>query len=134
MILRSPTPAIELYAWHAATIAGWHPLTPVGEPCCGWFKRRLIKDGIFVPARIWLEQDVDETTGELMDDERLLCEVAGERRDALDEWTWLCGHPISKAEFDYMAATMAWAAWHAPSTPEANPKRPLNALTTPIRF
>lgn len=133
-MIRRPTPLTELYAWHSAILAGHRPLTPVGEPQPGWFKRRLIKGGVFVPARIWLEQEIDEITGELMADERLLCEVAGERRDPDEEWTWLAGHPISEAEFDYMTATRSWAAWHAPNAPEANPRRALNHLTTPIRF
>jgi hypothetical protein len=123
MILRAPTPAAELYAWHTAITAGWHPLTPVGEPQVGWFKRRLIKNGIYVPARIWLEQDIDETTGELMDDERLLCEVAGERRDPLDEWTWLCG--IRSARQSLTTWPPRWLGLHG--TPRTPPRPTRNA-------
>jgi hypothetical protein len=53
-----------------------------------------------VPARIWLEQDVDPETGELAGDEVFRCEVDGERRSATGQWTWLASNPISRDAYE----------------------------------
>lgn len=131
--MRVPTPRAAAYAWHANALLGvygeWMPATD--EPQCGFFKRRLVKDGPFVPARIWLNQPVDDETGELCDDETLQCEVNGAYADAHEQWTWLAGNPISEAEYKYLAATVQWSAWHAPHEPMANPRQPVDWLTVP---
>lgn len=129
-MIRQPTPHATAYAWHTAALAGDEPVT-TDEPQAGWFKRRLVKGGPFVPARIWLEQPVDLGSGELIDDERLLCEVNGAMDDAAEQWPWLCGNPISRAEFDYLTASLAWSAQHAPDEPRANPRQPIDWLKVP---
>ncbi len=118
--MRTPTSPEAALAWHAAALAArtdWQRknLTPVGvneDPQAGWFKRRLIKNGPWVPARIWLDQEVED--GELLAPERVLCEVDGQRRDALDQWLWLCQEPISEREFIYLTRLRAWQRVNAP--------------------
>lgn len=127
--MRTPTPLAEALAWHTAAMAGHEPDT-TEEPRCGWFKRKLVKHGPLVPARIWLDQEIDEA-GELLADERLLCEVNGQWAGADDQWPWLCGNPISNAEFDYLTASIAWSAEHAPHEPRANPRRAVDWLAVP---
>lgn len=132
MTLRAPTP--DPYAWHRQAIAGRGQREPIADEAqCGWFKRKLVKGGPFVPARIWLVQDVGED-GELLDDELLQCEVNGQYADPVDQWSYLCGQPITEAEFQYMEATRIWAEQHAPEHPQAKPRERINLLTTPIRF
>jgi hypothetical protein len=84
----------------------------------GWFKVRMVRRGPFVPARIWVEREICPLSGELACDERFLCEIDGERRDAEREWVWLSKNPISKAEYDELCSLRqsieAMAATHSP--------------------
>ena len=131
--LRRPTPAKQLYAWHTNAVRGHlaedMPLTE--DPQCGWFKRRLVKNGPFVAAQIWMYQPIDPATGELEADETLRCEVSGKFAEAADQWVWLCQNPIAKAEFDYITATQQWAVENAPDEPMANPREPTNWSKVP---
>ena len=103
--MRRPTPEHEAYAWHAAAIAGERPATVEGDPQCGWFKTRAIKDGPWIPASITLEQHIDPETGELVDDETFACEVGGERRDAARAFTSL--RPIPEDEYRTLVSLRA---------------------------
>lgn len=47
---------------------------------------------------IWCHQDIDQETGELADDERLMADVFGDPADAAAIWSRLT--PISRAEYD----------------------------------
>ncbi len=133
--MRLPTPRDVAYRWHTEALKGVygdgesaHP----DEPQPGWYKRTLARGGVFVPARIWIFQDVDSETGELLSDEELQCEVDGGRRDAYDEWSWLCRHPISEAEFRYLTQLRTHAQLHEPDLPIANPRRPVDWIKAPL--
>lgn len=127
--LRRPTPHDRLYAWHRAALAGEQPFTPISDPQCGWYRRRLVKGAAGVPARIWLHQEVDAATGELLDDEELRCEVNGRPEDPLDQWIWLCKDPISEEHYNWMIADRTWALYHAPAEPIANPRQRIDWMT-----
>jgi hypothetical protein len=76
-----------------------------GNPEAGWFRRRLIPKGPWVPARIWIEPpETDAETGEVTAPERMLCEVDGKRVDVFRAWTWLGQNPISEDQFMDMKA------------------------------
>ena len=133
--IRWPTSNEELYAWHKTAledVALHFVPEPTQEPQCGWFKLRLVKGGPFVPARIWMFQPIED--GELVGDETFQCEVNGKFADAEDQWHWLCQNPITKAEFDYLTASLAWAADHAPDEPMANVRQPIDwqKVPTPV--
>lgn len=129
--MRGPTPRRELYAWHGAALAGLRPQV-THDPHCGWFKRRLVRGGPWIGARIWLEQRVED--GELVADETMRCEVNGEERDPHAQWTYLADHPISEKEFLYLASLNRWAAAHAPDHPAANPRGKIDFHAAPIPF
>lgn len=130
-----PTPVEIQFAWWREAVHGAGKIVAVGiEPQCGFFKRKLVHGGLFVPARIFLEQEIDPDTGELLADEVMRCEVNGQARDPIDQWPRLWNNVITEEEFNYMTAARQWAAWHAPDDPAANPQRRLDPLTTPIRF
>lgn len=134
-MMRTPTPEDVAYAWHARALRDIVDGIRHGadtSPECGWFRRRLVRHGVYVPARIWLHSPVDIGTGELIGDEELLCEVDGKYADPNEQWLWLCGHPISRAEFDYMTAVAAHARRYEPNLPIANPRQPVNWLTAPL--
>lgn len=128
--MRQPTTAAQAYAWHADALAGLEPTT-TQDPQCGWFKRRLVRGGPWVPARIWLFQEIDDATGELVDDERLQAEVDGAFADPEDIWSYVCGNPITEQEFRYLSATTDWSRQHAPQEPMANPRQAVDWTAVP---
>lgn len=130
--MRRPTPNDVAWAWYRATMAGRAP--PIHhEAQCGYFKRRLVRGGPWVPARIWLEATVDDD-GELTAPERLRCQVDGREQDPEEAWLWLADHPIEESEYRFMVAQTIWVKNHAPTEPEAAPQRPMdiNKLTLPF--
>ena len=132
--MSKPTPHDELYRWHRNALLGVYgePTTEFNEnPECGFFKRRLVKDGPFVPARIWMHQPTDPETGDLVGDETLQCEVDGQFADAEQQWSWLNGNPITEAEFNYLTELRRWSEQHAPDEPYANPRQPTDWLRVP---
>lgn len=135
MTLRAPTPFETLYAWWRAAVRQKpddREDVP-NEPRCGWFKRRMVRGGVYVPARIWVLQECGDD-GELLDDETLQCEVNGKWADPEDAWSYICGHPITVEEYNYLEAARVWAETYSPDDPFANPRRKIDHLTTPILF
>lgn len=128
-----PTDTSPMYEWHRRAIAGLRPQITT-EPQLGWYKRRLVRSGPWVPARVYLYQDVDEETGELIADEELRCEVNGKPADPVDQWLYLADQPIAEAEFHYMTADVAWCEKHAPASPAANPQQPISTTQIPPLF
>lgn len=113
-MIRQPSPASTLYAWHRAAIAGDAPPVHDGLAECGWYRTRLVKGGPWVAVEIKVSRDIDMETGELAGPERLICICGGERRNAASLWTYLT--PITRdahqdlirrsASIPAMAATM----------------------------
>jgi hypothetical protein len=79
------------------------PTICADDPQCGWYKRKLVRGGPFVPARIFLEAEVDER-GELIAPEIMKCEVGTRMCDPLEQWSYLADKPITEADFEYMQA------------------------------
>ena len=94
----------EIYAWWRAALAGLRPAVHEDEPQCGWFRTRLVRLGPWCPARVWLHQVIDPETGELAEDERLLCEVDGDRRNPARAWISIASNPITEVAFDELVA------------------------------
>jgi hypothetical protein len=132
--LRAPTPHAVLYDWHSRALRGLAPPVNDSTPMCGWYKRKLVKGGVMVPARIWMHQDICPETGELLSDESLQCEVNGGYADPEEAWSWICSSPITEQEFRYLTARIEFAARHEPEDPFAAPNRPINMLETPVLF
>jgi hypothetical protein len=131
--MRRPTPPAALYAWHSKALKVLKPVID-DTPHCGWFKRKLVKGGVFVPARIWMHQEVCPETGDLLTDEVLLCEVNGKPADPDDAWSWLCSSPITEQEFRYLTARISFAVAHEPTDAFANFMKPIDLNSTPIHF
>lgn len=131
--MRMPTPHAELYDWHSRAMRGAAPVND-SEPRCGWFKRKLVKGGVFVPARIWMFQDIDAATGELLSDEMLQCEVNGRWADPEDAWSWICSNPITEQEYRYLEARIQHAAVHEPDDAFADPRKPIDMNKTPLHW
>lgn len=67
-MIRQPSTA-QLYGWLRAAVNGENPPRHDGIPHCGWFKRRMVKNGPWVPVRIFIDRDIDLASGELTRDE-----------------------------------------------------------------
>lgn len=91
--MRRPTPeSVQLAFWRAALDRA-APMTReaaahlrnrhMEDPECGFYRTRLVRGGPHVPVRIWIDQEIDPKTGELLSDERMRAELDGqELRDA----------------------------------------------------
>lgn len=124
--MRQPSPAAELYAWHRAAVAGEAPPIHDGLPECGWFKRRLVKGGPWVPVRIFVRREIDMDTGELLGPEILVADVDGKLDDPARHWTYLT--PIARSEYEALLYRQSIVPGMADS------QKPLDLTKEPIRW
>lgn len=99
-MIRQPTPASALYRWHRAAVSGDAPPRHDGQPECGWFKTRMVKNGPWVAVEIKVSREIDIETGELVCDERLVAVVNGNTQspeETKNLWTSL--RPITREEY-----------------------------------
>lgn len=129
-MIRQPLSEDEIFAWWRAALAGRNP-TVYEDPQAGFFKRRLVKDGPWVPVKIWLEQIIDPETGELAGDSFYCCDVNGSPSDPETHWLWACMQPIAETDYDYLVDLGKYARRHAPSEPLADPRKPIDLFTAP---
>lgn len=123
-MIRQPSPFSRLYAWHTAALAGLRPTVHDGFPECGWFKRKMVKGGPWVPVRILVDREIDPQTMELTRDERLRIEIEGvDAGDPATHWTYL--KPISRQEYDRLMQ----ARVHDPRM--ADTRSPIDLSTSP---
>ena len=132
--MTKPTALDVQYHWHRNAMLGhFAEDTPVEDgPQCGWFKRRLVRHGPFVPCKIWIFSPTDEN-GDLVGDEVLQAECNGRRADPEAQWEWLRQNPITEAEFNYLVAMIDWTRENAPDEPMANERQAVdwNRIPTP---
>lgn len=122
-MIRQPTTLDAMLAWHSAALRG-----PVDrhdwEPQCGWFKRKAVRGGPWLPVRVWLDQPIDPETGELAGDETIRAACLGREVDPYR--LWLSLRPISRAEYeDIVKMHMEIDAMAAAGVP-------IDLTTTPI--
>lgn len=147
--LRKPSDRAALYAWHADALdalaqgrrenlkelAACAPdlVPPIsdGEPQCGYFKARVSKRSVLVPAKIFMLSVVGDD-GELVEPERLKCEIGDRDFDVLEAWPKLCFRPIPVGEYRYLMALRQWAQESAPDQPQAVDGRPVDWMTVQI--
>lgn len=123
-MIRQPTDLLTAMRWHRRALAGIAQPVHAEDPQPGWYRRRLVKGGPWVPAQIWIEQVLDADTGELTEPETTRCKVNGEEVDAIREWLWLAKNPISQGEFDRMTDEIERAGRMDPLNPILQPERP----------
>lgn len=130
--MRQPTTPELAYRWYSEALEARRnhfdpPPIDESDPRPGFYKRRFDKTGVFVPARIWLVQHVLD--GELIADEKVACEIGGERFEPLEVWLYLCENPIPRSEYDHLMRVRDWAKTYRPDQPEAQPTKPVNFFT-----
>lgn len=115
--MRTPTDHSTLYLWHTHALSGAHMPMHDGDPQCGWYLRRMVAGGPWVPAVVWVEQPIDPRTGQLIADETVHCEIDGEYADPFDEWVSLAKRPIPQWKYHEMIQDRKWIARHDPTNP-----------------
>jgi hypothetical protein len=99
----------------------------VSNIVAGFYKRRLVRGGPWVPVRLWYGPPNDPVTGEELDrSHRWQALVNGEEADPDETWIGCCGNPIDAQEYGYLLAMKNFATNHAPELPEASPRQPIN--------
>jgi hypothetical protein len=96
--MRQPTDLEAAYSWWRRSVSGERVGRCDDEPQPGWFRRRMVRGGPWVPVAIWIEQEIDPDTGELTAPEELRAIVNGDRADPQRVWPY--ARPISLAEYD----------------------------------
>ena len=119
--------------WHAQPKDG---LTAIKElprdPQDGFYKRRLVRGGPWVPARIWRAPEIDFISGKETGFDIVRCEVMGKPRNPVAQWDALGRLPITKADFDHLMAVGNWAKQYAPNSSEAKPEAPIDWNREPL--
>lgn len=125
-MIRQPTTWHTAHAWWRQALRD--PRTPRhdGEPQCGYYARRAVKNGPLLPVRVYLDQQIDPDTGELTADETIRAEELGASKDPVRLWTHL--RPISRARYDDLIeqhrTDQKMAATHAVYDVTHEPMRP----------
>lgn len=116
--------------WWSAALAGDAPAI-TGDPQAGFYKRRLVKGGPWVPVHIWIERELDDA-GDMLSDERIMCSVDGRIVPVDDHWTYACAKPIPETEFDYLTRLSGYAKARDPREPLSKPRRKIDPLSFPL--
>lgn len=101
----------------------------INEPQEGFYRRRLTRRGMWVPAKIWWEYgEVDPESGHKMADDVLHCLVDGKPADPYKQWIFLADHSLKggEAEYNFLVDDAAHARAHRPDDPKAHPNKPID--------
>lgn len=124
-----------------APVAAWPPVA-------GTYATKLVRGGPRVPVRIWFgnaiiageEQDrapgwfveIDGRTDRVeFGDDGYRCRVP---LDVERVWPHCAKDPVSEAEYRFLVSHAAWAREHQPDHPKAQPRKPVDFHTLPVRF
>jgi len=134
-MMREPTSVAQALRWHRKAMEQinmrlQHEVIN-DDPQPGWFEVRMVKGGPMLPARIWLEADVDDA-GDLMDSETLRCQVVYVEHDPMKMWSRLSHRPISRERYDFLIAVGDWTAEWQPNSPLNDPFKRIEARDIPI--
>lgn len=129
-VRRDRTPYAERRPWVAPEGYGV-PLDPVP----GFYRHKLRSGAVAVGVRIFFGPPCDPDTGEEMDRAPRMQAHCNGRYVELDYvWPQCARQPIDAREYAYLSSIQAWGEQHAPSSPEANPTKPVNWLTASIEL
>lgn len=88
--------------WLQAVYGDFPGLQEETPPQPGYYATRLVPRGPLVPARIWIERDLDDETGELMADEEIHCVINGQAVKWFEHWPGLTRHVITEEKWKEM--------------------------------
>ena len=85
--------------WRDALAIGDAKVQMTELPQCGFYERRLVRGGPFVPAKIWREAEIDFETEKPTGREVLKCRLGTQPADANAEWPRLFEQPITEEKY-----------------------------------
>ena len=101
----------------------------------GYWMARFVRNGPFVPMLIeWCDHEPGNPANILDTGPYLIAIVAGEHRDPIAAF---CAHekrPISRAEYLYQIADLAWCRQYKPDEPKLSPHRRIDPLKAALPF
>lgn len=105
------------------------------QPVAGFYRMRLVSGGVFVGIRIWHGRPLDPVTGEELDRSlRWQAQANGEMIDLARVWPQCARDPIDAREYAYLIQQQRWGERQAPDSPQADPTRRADPLSSPILF
>ncbi len=104
--MRQPTPLNIQLDWWRRSLEGEQMPIHEGQPQVGYYKARAWSRGPYIPARIWLEQEIDFDTGQLADDEIYRAEIGEKPWDAMEAWIWVAQKPVTIKEYQWLKAQL----------------------------
>ena len=128
-----PVPRLnsDPYEWWTEELSAPGQIIPE-MPQCGYYERRIVQGGVYVPCRIWREPEVDLDSSQPTGNDLLMCEVDGKRRDPLSEWASLAMRPVKRSHFEFEQADIAHARKYRPLDPKAHPDKPIDIASLPV--
>lgn len=105
----------------------------------GYFRRKLVRGGIWVGVRFWLDDEQQWRVEVNGNTHRIISKDNGEPAhieplDVYHEWAACCGQQITEREFQFLMRRREWARTHAPDHPAAQPHQPVDLSKLPPRY
>jgi hypothetical protein len=107
--------------WRVALRGGKQPVFE-SMPQCGFYKRRLIKDGEWLPIAFWRNKD-----------DQIVCCFEGKLVDPLEHWTFAAKHPVNEASYRHYIRNGRWPDDVAQSPRSNMPSDPFEALKLEVQ-
>jgi len=115
------------FAWWEEELKASGQVIP-DVPQCGFYQRKIVHGGPWVPAKIWRVPQTDPVTEELTGNDLLQCMVGDKPKDPFEEWTRLSMDPITRAAYGYGRADADHAKKFRKDDPKSEPSKPINIL------
>lgn len=120
----------------------------IAEPAEGFYRKKNVKDGPWVPVQIarfclCSGPDGEITERHLWNEDTcdrypplsaLDCGVEIKDAPMPDDWGFMFWEPITEKKYDYLLKMMDWAEQHAPSDPYANTDKALDHMKVKSLF
>lgn len=101
------------YEFWRRALAGERQNVQENAPQCGFYKRRTVKNGPWLPAAICRATEAMARAGGVPVG-TIIALFKGAIHDATEQWTWICSHPVSEEAYRFAVKEGRW-----PDEPEA---------------
>jgi hypothetical protein len=85
------------YEFWRMALRGGKQAVHESNPQCGFYKRRLVKDGEWLPIAFWRNKD-----------DQIVCCFEGKLVDPLEHWTFAAKYPVSEASYRHYIRNGHW--------------------------
>ena len=110
------------YEFWRIALRGGKPPVHEAKPQCGFYKRRLVKDGVWLPIAFWRNRD-----------DQIVCCFEGKLVAPLEHWTFAAKYPVSEASYRHYVRNGHWPDDVAQSLPSNMPSDPFEALKLEVQ-